>query len=204
MELSDNELILQIQGGSTAAFEQLVFRYDRKVLSMAVRFSGNNEDGKDIYQEVFLRVYRALPRFEFRSQFSTWLYRIVKNVCLTHQQKGRRDPQISLDQEYETADGSGSHTLYDTLPDKSRTDRGALDSEISQHVEKAMGCLSPKQKMVFVMRHYEGYKLKEIASVMKCTEGTVKKYLFTATERMRKNLKEVFTSGTESPMGESR
>jgi RNA polymerase sigma-70 factor, ECF subfamily len=194
MEPSDNELILQIQRGSTAAFEQLVFRYDRKVLSMAVRFTGNSEDAKDIYQEVFMRVYRALPRFEFRSQFSTWLYRIVKNVCLTHQQKGRRDPQVSLDQEIETKDGSGSHTLLDMLPDKSTTDRAALDSEISIHVENAMNSLSPKQKMVFVMRHYEGYKLKEIASIMKCTEGTVKKYLFTATERMRKNLREVFAS----------
>jgi RNA polymerase sigma-70 factor (ECF subfamily) len=194
MEPSDNELILQIQRGNALAFEQLVFRYDRKVLSMSLRFTGNGEDAKDIYQEVFMRVYRALPKFEFRSQFSTWLYRIVKNVCLTHQQKGKRDPQISLDQEIDSGEGSGSRTLLDTLADKSATDRGALDTEISTHVENAMNSLSPKQKMVFVMRHYEGYKLKEIASVMKCTEGTVKKYLFTATERMRKNLKEVFTS----------
>lgn len=193
MEPSDNELIVQAQNGSTGAFEQLVFRYDRQVLSMAVRFTGNNEDAKDIYQEVFLRVHRALPRFEFRSQFSTWLYRITKNVCLTHQQQSRKDPQVSLDQELESADGSGSRTLLDTLADKSVTDRGALDSEISEHIQSAMNDLSPKQKMVFVMRHYEGHKLKEIASIMKCTEGTVKKYLFTATERMRKNLREVFT-----------
>jgi RNA polymerase sigma-70 factor (ECF subfamily) len=81
----------------------------------------------------------------------------------------------------------------DSLPAKSSTERGALDSEISEQVQIAMNQLSPKQKMVFVMRHFEGYKLREIASMMKCTEGTVKKYLFTATERMRKNLKEVLT-----------
>jgi RNA polymerase sigma-70 factor, ECF subfamily len=192
MELSDNELIVQAQGGSTGAFEQLVHRYDRQVLSMAARFTGNNEDAKDVYQEVFLRVYRALPRFEFRSQFSTWLYRIVKNVCLTHQQQARKEPQVSLDQPFESAEGSQPLTLLDTLPDKSATDQGAMDSEISEHVQAAMNDLSPKQKIVFVMRHFEGYKLREIASVMNCTEGTVKKYLFTATERMRKNLREVF------------
>jgi RNA polymerase sigma-70 factor, ECF subfamily len=192
MEPSDNELIVQAQGGHMGAFDQLVYRYDRKVLSMATRFARNDEDAKDIYQEVFLRVYRALPRFEFRSQFSTWLYRIVKNVCLTHLQHAKKEPQISLDQEYESADGSTSHSLLDSLANGSTTDRGALDSEISEHVRVAMNELSPKQKMVFVMRHFEGHKLKEIASIMKCKEGTVKKYLFTATERMRKNLKEVF------------
>jgi RNA polymerase sigma-70 factor, ECF subfamily len=192
MELSDNELIVQAQRGNTGAFEQLVHRYDRQVLSMAARFTGNNEDAKDVYQEVFLRVYRALPRFEFRSQFSTWLYRIVKNVCLTHQQQVRKEPQVSLDQPFDSAEGSQPLTLLDTLPDKSATDQGAMDSEISEHVQSAMNDLSPKQKMVFVMRHFEGYKLREIASVMNCTEGTVKKYLFTATERMRKNLREVF------------
>lgn len=193
MEVSDNELIVQAQRGSTSAFEQLVYRYDRQVLSMAARFTGGNEDAKDVYQEVFLRVYRALPRFEFRSQFSTWLYRIVKNVCLTHQQQVRKEPQVSLDQPFDSMDGSQPLTLLDTIPDKAATDQGALDSEISEHVQAAMNDLSPKQKMVFVMRHFEGYKLKEIASVMNCTEGTVKKYLFTATERMRKNLREVFT-----------
>jgi len=193
MEVSDNELIVQAQQGNTAAFEQLVYRYDRQVLSMAARFTGNNNDAKDVYQEVFLRVYRALPRFEFRSQFSTWLYRIVKNVCLTHLQQVRKEPHLSLDQPFESTEGSQPLTLLDTIPDKSSTDQGAMDSQISEHVQAAMNDLSPKQKMVFVMRHFEGYKLKEIASVMNCTEGTVKKYLFTATERMRKNLREVFT-----------
>ena len=193
MEVSDNELIVQAQQGNTAAFEQLVYRYDRQVLSMAARFTGNNDDAKDVYQEVFLRVYRALPRFEFRSQFSTWLYRIVKNVCLTHLQQVRKEPHLSLDQPFESTEGSQPLTLLDTIPDKSSTDQGAMDSQISEHVQAAMNDLSPKQKMVFVMRHFEGYKLKEIASVMNCTEGTVKKYLFTATERMRKNLREVFT-----------
>jgi RNA polymerase sigma-70 factor, ECF subfamily len=193
MEPSDNDLIVQAQRGNTAAFEQLVYRYDRKVLSIAARFTGNKEDAKDIYQEVFMRVYRALPQFQFRSQFSTWLYRIVKNVCLTHLQQGKNYPQVSIDEQYESANGSSTHSLLDSLPAKSSTERGALDSEISEQVQIAMNQLSPKQKMVFVMRHFEGYKLREIASMMKCTEGTVKKYLFTATERMRKNLKEVLT-----------
>jgi RNA polymerase sigma-70 factor (ECF subfamily) len=65
-----------------------------------------------------------------------------------------------------------------------------VNAEISENVERALGALSPRQRMVFTLRHYEGHKLREIAVMMSCSEGTVKKYLFTATERMRMQLKE--------------
>ena len=174
------------------AFEQLVYRYDRQVLSMAENYARNGEDAKDIYQEVFIRVYRALPRFEFRSKFSTWLHRIVINTCLTH--KGRQKDHLmdSLDERRAGMDGD-SYALSDVLASDMSTDTKARNSEISRHLQRALNELSPRQKMVFTLRHYHGLKLKEIASMMTCAEGTVKKYLFTATERMREQLKGVYS-----------
>ena len=191
MAAEDRDLILKAQSGDTGAFEQLVFRYDRQVLSIAASYVSSAEDAKDVYQEVLMRVYRGLKKFQFRSEFSTWLYRITTNVCITHRSRRKRHTHASLDQEMES-DDSQPHSLSDTLPGDAATDQHAMNTEISMHVQEALEQLSPKQKMVFTLRHYQGYKMKEIADIMECTEGTVKKYLFTATQKMREQLKEVF------------
>ena len=80
MPIDDDQLIVVAQKGDTGAFEDLVCRYDKQVMSIAMSYCSDEDAAKDVYQEVFLRVYRALPRFQFKSQFSTWLYRIVVNV----------------------------------------------------------------------------------------------------------------------------
>jgi RNA polymerase sigma-70 factor (ECF subfamily) len=187
LEQEETDLILQAQRGNVMAFEQLVQTYDRQVLSLALSFMRNEEDAKDIYQEVFIRVYRALPKFRMDSKFSTWLHRIVTNVCLTYRSRRKRYEHASLDEEQE-----GSRPLSETLTDGSSTDSQMMNTEIKIRVQEAMKALSPQQKLVFTLRHFEGHKLREIASMMDCAEGTVKKYLFTATERLREQLKEAF------------
>jgi RNA polymerase sigma-70 factor (ECF subfamily) len=136
-------------------------------------------------------VFRGLPGFELKSEFSTWLYRITTNVCLSHRARRKRHSHASLDQGYES-DEDHTHGLTETLADDGRSDQAALNSEISAHVEDALNDLSAKQKLVFTLRHYQGYKLREIAELLSCSEGTVKKYLFTATQRMREQLRGVF------------
>lgn len=191
MAPQDIELIGQFQRGNMAAFDQLVHRYDKQVLSIAGSYVNNIDDAKDIYQEVFLRVYKGLPKFEHRSEFSTWLYRITTNVCLTFRSRRKKHSIVSLDQEHDHGDDQ-TGSLSESIPDGPPTDQHALSSEIAFQVENALNTLSPQQKLVFTLRHYQGYKLKDIASMMGCAEGTVKKYLFTATQRMRDQLKEVF------------
>lgn len=188
MSVDENELILQAQKGNAMAFEQLVQNYDRQVLSIALNFTKHQEEAKDIYQEVFIRVFRALPKFRFESKFSTWLHKIATNVCLTHRSSSKRHKHTSLDEELYDDEG-GSRTLLDTIPDKSVSDQQATDTEIMDRVSEAVETLSPQQKMVFTLRHLQGYKLKEIAEMMNCSEGTVKKYLFLATEKMRGQLR---------------
>jgi RNA polymerase sigma-70 factor, ECF subfamily len=189
MAANDAELIIQTQCGNMDAFEQLVQRYDKRVLTIAAGYVNSSDDAKDIYQDVFLRVYKGLPKFQYKSEFSTWLFRITTNVCLSHRMRGRRHSHTSLDQNVNDEDGQ-PHALKDTLSDNTTTDQQTHDAEISMRVELAMKTLSPRQRMVFSLRHYDGYKLKEIAGMMNCSEGTVKKYLFEATARLRKQLKD--------------
>jgi len=184
----DEDLIRKAQSGDTEAFEKLIKHYDRQVLSLANSYLNNPDDAQDVYQEVFLRVYRSLPKFKFQSKFSTWLYRVVMNVCITYRTQRKRHMHTSLNHMSESEDSEGL-TLLDKIPSDSKTDTQALEADIESHVRTAMNVLSPQQKIVFTLRHYEGYKLREIASMMKCAEGTVKKHLFTANERLREQLR---------------
>ena len=187
MTPADSDLIQKAQAGDLSAFEQLVHRYDRRVLTIAASYVQSSDDAKDIYQEVFLRVYRALPKFEQRSEFSTWLYRIATNVCLSHRSRSRRHRHVSLDGDSDE-DSENPHqgrvAEPSTQPDVGRREIGA-------RVREALTGLSPRQRLVFTMRHYEGYKLREIAEILDLAEGSVKKYLFEATVRLRTQLRDL-------------
>lgn len=190
MTTEETNLILAAQNGDGAAFEELIYKYDKNVLGIAYSYINNNEDAKDIYQEVFLRVFKGIKKFEFRSEFSTWLYRITANVCLTYRTRKKKYAAASLDDEFISDEGD-TQTLGDTIADESYTDNKTISSDISSHIENGINKLSPQQKLVFTMKHYNGYKLKEIAVMLNCAEGTIKNYLFTATQKMRIHLQDV-------------
>lgn len=169
------------------AFEELVYRYDKYVLNIAKSFRNDNDDSKDIYQEVFLRVYRGIKNFQFKSEFSTWLYRIAVNVCISYQSKKKNFD--SIDKEIKHSDDD--FTLGELISSDNKTDSLAIGSDLSKHINKVLNTLSPKQRMVFTLKFYQEYKIKEIADIMQCTEGTIKRYLFNATNKMREGLKNI-------------
>ena len=189
MQPEEIELIKQAQHGDMASFEKLIYAYDRNVLSLAYSYINDQEDAKDIYQDVFLRVFKGLKRFEFRSEFSTWLYRITVNVALTHKTKKDKYSYASLDDERTDADGE-TRLTYETIADDSASDEKAISSDISENIKQAIEKLSPQQKMVFTLKHFKEYKINEIAEMMNISAGTVKNYLFNATRKMREHLKE--------------
>jgi RNA polymerase sigma-70 factor (ECF subfamily) len=188
---SERELVSRAQRGETGAFDELVYRYDKKVLSIAYSFTQDADDAKDIYQEVFLRVYRALPRFEFASEFSTWLHRIVMNVCLNYKRRVTAAVRTELESvpERELRDSAARPGSRSPSPE-----RLVEDGEIRRHVEAAMQALSPQERLVFTLKQFEGFKLREIAVMMDCAEGTVKRYLFAATAKMRRRLERIYRS----------
>lgn len=188
----DNQLVLEAQGGSVKAFEELVCRYDRQVLGLAMRYARDAEIAKDLYQEIFLRVYRNLGSFRFQSQFSTWLYRVASNVCLTQVARRKKRDTVSIDEDTQAGRNLPSDVLAAEIAEEADADRNLMRGELAEHISDALLALSPQQRAVFVLRHYEGHKLKEIAAILECAEGTVKKHLFTATRRMRAQLKPVY------------
>ncbi|MBA4319120.1 MAG: hypothetical protein C0412_12035 [Flavobacterium sp.] len=189
MNNSDNQLILNALKGDMKAFEELVYRYDRHVLSIAKSFKNNDDDAKDIYQEVFMRVFRGLKNFQFKSEFSTWLFRITTNVCITHQ--SRKKGHDSIDREIGT-DENDTTFVGDVLSDYKSSDELAVSSDTLHHIQRALCELPAKQRMAFTLKHYEEYKIREIADIMQCTEGAVKKYLYTATHKLRALLQNKF------------
>lgn len=191
MAASDRDLVSRAQRGDGIAFEELVCRYDRKVLSIALSFTRDPDEAKDIYQETFLRVYKALPGFAFGSEFSTWLHRIVVNVCLNHKQNAARRVFTPFE---ETVEGGLLDPAANPAPASPfpSPEREAEDGEIRRHIEEAVAALSPRERMAFTLKHFEGYRIGEIAGIMECGEGTVKRYLFTAVAKMRKKLGRVY------------
>ena len=191
MKLSDTDLIIQAQKGDQSAFEELVYRYDRNVLSVAMKYANDEDDAKDLYQEVFIRVYRGLKNFRFQSEFSTWLFRITTNVCLTYKSRSKEHLRVSINKNFDDEESELSAT-EELIYDGSSPEEISSGTDLGEIVNAAVESLSPKQKMTFILKHYEGYKIKEIAEMLNCKEGTVKKYLFDATKNLRKKLSPVY------------
>ena len=186
MEISEKELILKAQVGDQTAFEQLIYNYDRAVLSIAMRYVRNNDDAKDIYQEVFIRVYKSLKKFEFRSEFSTWIFRITTNVCLTYKSRKKDQLMVPLQEEFE--EDNSEFGRVELISDGKSPEEETLNTDLKNFIGNAVDSLSERQRITFVLKHYEGYKIKEIAEMLNCKEGTVKKYLFDAINNLRKKL----------------
>ena len=186
--LDDADLIRAAQHGDTCAFEQLVQQYDRAVLRVAVHLTGSQEDGQDIYQEAFLRAYINLGRFRFECSFFTWIYRIVTNLCLDHLRKKRFHWSMTISPE------GDEQEVLDRIPDErvsASPERNLAARILREHIFHALGTLSPRERLVFELKHYQGLRLKTVAGILHTTEGTVKNTLFRATHKLRLQLAEV-------------
>ena len=184
--IEDLTLIEQVKAGNLAAFEQLADRYDRQVFSIIARYVQNADDAKDLFQEVLIRIFRGLPKFQHRSEFSTWLFRVTTNVCLSHRFKNKKQYVVATAEKLNVVNAD---TQSGTLPYGITPDRQLEQKELSQHVRHALDKLPPKQRLVFTMKYLEGYKIREISEMLRYCEGTVKRYLFNAMRTVRDDLK---------------
>jgi len=191
VRVDDTLLIRQAQQGNTAAFEELVQQYDHAVLRLAIHLTGSQEDGQDIYQEAFLRAYINLPRFRFECSFYTWIYRIVTNLCLDHlRKKNSRGREVIT---MVSPDGDEEEVL-NRMPDNSpgaSPERSLVGRELRRCIVRALARLSPRERMVFELKHYHGLKLRTVADLLNTTEGTIKNTLFRANHKLRSQLAEV-------------
>jgi RNA polymerase sigma-70 factor (ECF subfamily) len=177
-------LIRAAQGGDQDAFEQLVRTYDQSVLRLAMNLLRSPEDARDVYQEAFLRVYRNLHSFRFDCSFHTWLYRIVTNICLDQlrKRKVRKEDAAVV----ETSDGPIDRMeSYEEEAAEANPERSMWNRELKQRIESALVGLTPRERMVFELRHYQGLRLRNIGEMLGTTEEAAKNCLFRATQKMR-------------------
>jgi RNA polymerase sigma-70 factor, ECF subfamily len=184
VELDESALIRAAQNGDEDAFARLVRAYDQNVLRLAMNLLRSPEDARDVYQEAFLRVYRNLHSFRFDCSFHTWLYRIVTNLCLDQlrKRKVRKEespvvvtPEGPLDRmdavQEERVDGNPQRNLF--------------SGELRVRIKEVLEQLTPRERMVFELRHYQGLRLRNIGEALGTTEEAAKNCLFRATQKMR-------------------
>jgi RNA polymerase sigma-70 factor, ECF subfamily len=177
-------LIRAAQRGDQDAFEQLVRTYDQSVLRLAMNLLRSPEDARDVYQEAFLRVYRNLDNFRFDCSFHTWLYRIVTNICLDQLRKRKvrkEEPAV-----IETSEGPLDRMeAFEEEAAVADPERAMWNHQLKDKIESALQDLTPRERLVFELRHYQGLRLRNIGEVLGTTEEAAKNCLFRATQKMR-------------------
>jgi len=183
-EDADRFLVERAQCGDTCAFGELVQKYQKRIYELAYSFTHHPEDALDLSQEIFIRAFKALKRFESKSTFYTWIYRIAQNAGIDYTRRKSGRFNVPFTEEL-PPDDSQFHPQFSEDSGLRRLEQLELEGEI----KKAIQQLSARQKQVFILRHYEGLSLREIADVLHLRIGSVKAHLFSATRKLRELLK---------------
>lgn len=176
-DATDAELVTRAKSGEPQAFEELVRRYRNDVFGLSYHFLRNREEAWDVSQEVFIKAFRSLKRFRGDSGIKTWLLRIAANHCKDHFKK-RRLPTVSMD----------ALPTQDFFAAPSDPGQELANTELGKAIQTALDGISPKHRMAFVLREYEGMSYKEMAEVMNCSEGTVMSRLHHARKKLQSKL----------------
>lgn len=180
MDGTDAAVIARIRAGDKEAFRLLVERHSRSVFRLAYRMVGNQQDADDVVQDVFIKAFRQLDRFESRSNFGTWLYRIAVNCSLdVLRQRPRTGTEQELDAEEEPVADPEVHASPERL---------AYSAEVQSRVSRALGELSPAERAAFLLRHFEGHSIEEIGRVLGLRTSATKHTVFRAVRKMREAL----------------
>ena len=186
MEANDAAVVAQVRSGDTGAFRTLVDRHSRSIFSLAYRMTGNEQDAEDIVQETFLRAYRRINRFELRSSFKTWLYRIAVN-CSTDLLR-QRPRQAALAVLEDTGEEPGGETV---AADAAPPDQVVFGAEVQRKVASALSELSQAERAAFILRHFEGQSIEEIGRALGLRASATKHSIFRAVQKMRRALEPV-------------
>lgn len=188
-EPSDSDLVERSQAGDMRSFDQLVTRYRGKVYAMIVNMIHNEADAWDLAQDAFVKAWKALPRFEARSNFYTWLYRIAHNVTYDWLRKRKvRGDGTEFDDSIRV---DSIESAAPTAPKGvSRPDENVENTELRCRIESAISKLSPDHRAVILLKEVDGLKYQEIADTVGCSIGTVMSRLFYARKKLQMLLKD--------------
>jgi RNA polymerase sigma-70 factor (ECF subfamily) len=184
----DAEIMLRAKAGDQSAFDYLVQKYRRPIVSFMYRMARNASAAEDLAQEVFLRVYRARASYEASAKFTTWLYRIATNLAVNHARDTRHErPEVTVS--LDEPDEESGTTLE--LPDAGLTaEQAMVRRERMMAIRRKVEALPEQQRLAVIMHKYQQMDYKEIAEVLKKSESATKSLLFRAYETLREQLKE--------------
>jgi RNA polymerase sigma-70 factor (ECF subfamily) len=158
-------------------FRELVERHSRMVFRLAYRITGNEPDSEEVVQEAFLKAYRNFERFDSRAAFSTWIFRIASNCAIDLLRRRKRRPESPAFGDEPVGAAAAS---ADPSPEAD-----ALGSEIGRHLNGALALLSPQERTAFVLRHFEGQPIEQIAIVLGVRTNAAKQTIFRAVRKLR-------------------
>ena len=189
MEDSDAVAVARARAGDQDAFRMLVERHSIRLFQLVYRMTGNEQDAEDMVQETFLRAYKQLNRFESRAGFGTWLHRIAANCSLDLLRKRKREDEpvdaVQLESEEPVP------TLSSQAPPP---DDQVFHLEVQQKVEAVLEQLTPMERTAFVLRHFEGRSIEEIARALGTGPSATKQSIFRAVQKMRRALNPVLNA----------
>lgn len=171
-KLSDLELVKKVQDGDDSAFSELMHRHYGGILNYILRFTHNANNSEDLTQDVFLRVYKSIGKYKPEAKFTTWLYKIATNVCLTAVKNKRRHAELSVDEPGE-ASLDNLEADHATSPDNM-----SYRQEIGTAISTALGALPERERISILLCKYEEMRYDEVAEVIGCSVGAVKAYVY--------------------------
>jgi RNA polymerase sigma-70 factor (ECF subfamily) len=164
---------------SLPSFRTLVERHKKRVYYLALDLTGHHHDAEDLSQEVFIKAHRNLDAFRGEASFFSWLYRITVNTYLNKKRKKAVRYMTLWDDFEHITQGAGASSGPDT-----ETERSTMQA----HIDASLDVLSENERSAFVLKHYHGYKIREVAAMMDVAEGTIKSHLYRATRKLRDEL----------------
>ena len=189
MHSDDAAAVARARDGDQDAFRVLMERHSRSVYRLAYRMTGKPEDAEDVVQETFVRVYKQLGRFESRSNFATWVYRIAFNCAIDYMRARPHRESAEEPETLERLSGTGETPTMDDL---------VYAGEIGKRVQEALLELSPQERAAFLMRHYQGCSIEEICSALDLRSNAAKHSIFRAVKKMRVALRPLMGARIES------
>ncbi|HVN80644.1 MAG TPA: sigma-70 family RNA polymerase sigma factor [Terriglobia bacterium] len=181
-DLQEEAWVTASQKGDTLAFNRLVLKWEGPIYNLALRMLQHEDEAAEATQEVFLLAFRNIGRFRRESRFSTWLYRIASNHCTTHLRQRPVEAHCSLD------DDKLEMTLGPLLPVEESHEKELLNEESRQRVARALGRLSPEQRIVVELKFFKELTFEEISQVVQVPLSTVKTRLYSGLEALKSRL----------------
>ena len=186
-ELSDEELCQKVANGDAQAFELLVERHQARAYRLACSILGSESDARDVSQDAFIRLYESANRFDGRSRFSTWFYRVLVNLCIDHKRRDRwwrRLVPLSS-----PADDPDAPAIDPASPEPG-PEAAAMLGQSTHKLGEALQHLSPNQRIAVLLQAQEGLSSREIAEVLKCSENTARVHIHRGLTQLKKILKD--------------